>query len=270
MKTRLLIVSIAIVLSLTAGACTIDLPLGNVVVGSEDIVSEARDVSGFDRVSVSGGGKMTITQGDEESLVIETDDNIIDLIETYVSGDELVIQKKREYQSTMLRPSRSISYTLVVKDLTALSTSGGMNTDISELETSGLALSTSGGGSITIESFSGTSLEVDSSGGVRVTVDDLSVKRLDVSKSGGGSFTISAGTANDQWIEMSGGGKYRAGDLQSQVVDINSSGGGDFIVWAEDVLDVEMSGGGEVEYYGNPAVNTSLSGGSTLKSLGEH
>ena len=66
-----------------------------VVRGSCDLETEERDVSGFDEIYFSGMGNLVIEQGDEESLIIEADDNIIDLIETEVRGGELHIKFRK-------------------------------------------------------------------------------------------------------------------------------------------------------------------------------
>jgi hypothetical protein len=42
----------------------------NVVRGSGNVITEPREVSHFNRVSMGGSGELTITQGDEESLTV--------------------------------------------------------------------------------------------------------------------------------------------------------------------------------------------------------
>ena len=39
--------------------------------GSVDVVTEDRGVSDFDRVSLTGAGKVIVTQGEKESLTVE-------------------------------------------------------------------------------------------------------------------------------------------------------------------------------------------------------
>ena len=57
--------------------------------GSGDVITESRDVSGFDSVSLSGIGRVIITQGDDESLTIETDDNLMKYITSEVRDGTL-------------------------------------------------------------------------------------------------------------------------------------------------------------------------------------
>ena len=51
----------------------IDDSAGDVVVGSGTIVTESRPVAAVQRVVLTGEGDVIITQGDEESLTIETE-----------------------------------------------------------------------------------------------------------------------------------------------------------------------------------------------------
>ena len=57
------------------GAKTIDR-----VKGSGKLITESREVREFDRIVLNGSGEVVITQGDEESLSVETDDNIMPYI----------------------------------------------------------------------------------------------------------------------------------------------------------------------------------------------
>ena len=50
--------------------------------GSGNVVTQERQVSGFDSVALSGVGEVFITQGDKESLTVETDDNLMRYIQT--------------------------------------------------------------------------------------------------------------------------------------------------------------------------------------------
>ena len=92
-----------------------------VVRGSGDLVTEEREVSGFDEIHFSGMGNLIVEQGDEETLTIEADDNIIDLIETEVRGDELQIKFRR---GVNVVPTAKIKFFLTVKDLDRVDLSG--------------------------------------------------------------------------------------------------------------------------------------------------
>ncbi|GAJ20157.1 unnamed protein product, partial [marine sediment metagenome] len=124
-----LIIAVISVLAVFAASCKWTIGL---VRGSGDIETEERDVSGFHKVYLEGIGNLIITQGDEESLVIEADDNIIPLIRADVSGDRLTIGFKRGYSFI---PAAKIKFHLTVIDLDKISISGAGDINCDDFNT---------------------------------------------------------------------------------------------------------------------------------------
>src|SRR5258708_6420102 len=143
MKTRFLMLVL-----LLAGALAgcVDFGGWRSVKGSGNTMTETRAVSGFDQVSVSGAGELTLAQGDQESLTIEADDNLLPLIRSDVQGGHLSIGP----QNVNLRPTRTIRYQVTVKHLSALHLSGSVRAEAGALKTKRLTLGISGSGRIII------------------------------------------------------------------------------------------------------------------------
>ncbi|HSG68712.1 MAG TPA: DUF2807 domain-containing protein, partial [Bacteroidales bacterium] len=59
--------------------------------GNGKVVKQLRDVKGFNSLEVGGAFTVYLSQGDKESLTIEADENLLDLITTEVHGDRLEI-----------------------------------------------------------------------------------------------------------------------------------------------------------------------------------
>jgi L-asparaginase/Glu-tRNA(Gln) amidotransferase subunit D len=59
--------------------------------GSGNIISETRQVSGFDAVVFSGAGHVEIVQDGSESITIATDDNVMPYVTTEVRGGTLYV-----------------------------------------------------------------------------------------------------------------------------------------------------------------------------------
>jgi hypothetical protein len=215
--------------------------------GSGNVISENRAVSGFSRVSISGSGNLFIEQGDEESLTIEAEDNILPIITTKVSGNTLNIGFKL---GTNVSTIKSIEFHLQVKDLDSISTSGSGNVDCSGLSTSNLIIKTSGSGDIDISNLITTSIDINSSGS--------------------GNYTL-AGETDSLNLSFSGSGACNAGDLKSKECKIKATGSGDFIVNISDDLNVSINGSGDVSYIGNPTVDFSLGLGASgeIKNISE-
>ncbi|UCG25177.1 MAG: DUF2807 domain-containing protein [Chloroflexota bacterium] len=236
MNKKILLPLALIVLLLSA--CT-------VVRGSGDVETETRAVSSFDQVSLSGQGELILTQGDQESLEIEAEDNIIAVLESDVRGNTLYIGAQ---DRTTIRPTEPVRFYLTMAEISGLEVSGVGTIIADNVVTDRLALDVSGAGDIDIDSLSADSLTVDISGAGGVNM---------------------AGQAANQVIDISGSGEYQAADLESETADIEVSGAGEATVWASQTLNVDISGSGSVDYYGNPAVTQDISGVGELNNLGE-
>jgi len=210
--------------------------------GSGNIVTEERDVSGFDRVQLSGIGDLIISQGDEESLTIEADDNIIQLIETDVFGGELTIQFKRGYSFV---PNTTMKFYLTVKELDKISLSGA--------------------GKINCDNFEAEELEFDISGAGDIDFD-INAETVEVYLSGAGDISLS-GEVDSQDIKLSGVGNYDGKDLESRICDIAVTGAGSATVNVSEELDVNISGVGNVNYTGSPRVEQEISGLGRIISM---
>ena len=213
--------------------------------GSRNLISEAREVSGFDRVEVSGGGTMEIIQDGTESLTVETDDNVMQYITSEVRGGTLYLGM--DFNLRTFLPSR-LHFILHVKDLSGVTTSGSWDVVSASIQTVDLNIVISGSG--------------------RVIVNALTADKLDTTVSGSGELDLT-GDAKQQNINIRGSGKVLAGDLRTQGTTVGISGSGNVTAWATETLTVHVSGSGDVSYYGSPQVSFDQSGSGNVHSLGE-
>jgi len=246
MKKQYLLIVVLLVMALSTLACgvTIDGVDLNSVRGSGTVVTEERQVSGFERVELSGIGALVIEVGSEETLVIEAEDNLLEYIETTVRGDTLEIGSR---ERTNLQPTEPISYYLTVKSLDSISVSGL--------------------GNVVVPGLEATRFSVDISGAGDVNLESLDAERLDISISGLGSLGIDAGQVSEQSIDLSGSGGYNGRNLESADAEIYVSGLGSASVWATENLFVNISGSGSVRYAGDPSVDMDISGLGSLKKI---
>jgi hypothetical protein len=214
--------------------------------GSGNVVTEERDVSGFDSVALTAFGEVIITQGDKESLTVETDDNLMRYIETEVRGGTLELGFTDD--DILLRPSKSIIFRLSVLELTALDSSGAGRFEMDELDADHLKITLSGAGDI--------------------RMDSLTASDLVVTVSGAGNIEL-AGQVETQEVNLNGLGNYNASDLESQAATVRISGAGSASIWVHDTLDVTISGAGNVDYYGSPEVSKNISGVGKVTSQGD-
>ena len=214
--------------------------------GSGDLITETREVSGFDAVEFSGAGDVEIIQDGTESITIETDDDVMEHVTTEVRGGTLVVGFDFDGPTSIMPTEMNV--TLHVSELSEINASGAWEVTCASLETGDLQIGISGAGSVRIDAL---------------TADELTAEI-----SGAGEMDI-AGQVSAQHISLSGAGKYHAGDLQSETAEIGISGAGEATLWVTESLDVEVSGAGQVDYYGSPTVSFDQSGAGDVHSLGD-
>jgi hypothetical protein len=211
----------------------------NTIYGSGNIVTETRPISAFNRVDVKPIGILRIKQGNQERLVIETDDNLIHFFEAQVIDRELVICI-RKGMGINLQPSQPIIFNLWVKQLREINLSGAVGLEAPNLDVNRLSVMVRGA--------------------VNVDMPGLHAKRLTLRMSGAGSVRT-AGRANQQNVTINGTGKYRAGNLISAAAEVSVSGTSAAELWVHDHLDAKVSGCSVIRFYGNPGtVRTAVHG----------
>ena len=231
-----------VILALTLAACNI-----NVISGSGNVVTQDRSVNGFKSISMASSGQLIITQGDQEGLTIEAEDNLMEYIRAEVILGTLTIDFATE-RGRVIRPTRPIIYHVFVKDLDRVQVDGSGKIEATDLKTSQLV--------------------IEINGSADTQIGNLQADSFTYHMSGSGNGQIS-GQVGEQSIRIDGSGKYQAGDLESQTAQIQIGGSGEATVWAKDQLNVSIGGSGTVNYYGSPQISQNISGSGKLNSLGE-
>jgi hypothetical protein len=206
---------------------------------------EARQVEGFDRVSLEINGELFLTQGDAESLEIEASPANLSRIVTQVRQGTLHISKNPATRD----PVGRVTYWLTMKSVAGLETHSS--------------------GSIRAKDIASDSLRIliSSSGGIRV--DSLRARSLEVLISSSGNCTLS-GEVDQQAVRISSSGAYRAGGLSSREARVQLTSSGEATIRVLETLDAHISSSGNVRYYGSPPrVASQLSSSGRLVRLGD-
>lgn len=217
------------------------------------MAKETREIKDVEKVVLRGYGELTIKQGDQESLEIETDEEFMDHVKTRVENGKLQIDVVGEWLDRITAffsrgyESQRIKYNLTVIKLTGLTVSGAARVRVDGLKTEDLA--------------------VRLGGAAEIDIDSLDVGSLKVELPGTGNIMVE-GKAQEQDVNVSGAGAYSARKLESTSARIRITGIGKAIVQATEDLDISIRGVGSVEYYGNPRVQQSVSGLGHVTSKG--
>jgi Putative auto-transporter adhesin, head GIN domain len=188
--------------------------------GSGEVVSEEREFTGFTGIFLTNMGDVVLTQGEQESLTIEAEDNLLPLLETTVRDGTLVLDVK---EGTNLQPTKNIRYLITVTSLERLEISGAGDMSGSDLTLDTLSVDISGAGDVNL---SGTASSVS------VTV------------SGAGDYkacNLQSGTVS---LEISGQGDAVVAATDSLTVDV--SGMGDVSYMGSPELSQDVSGMGDI------------------------
>jgi hypothetical protein len=203
-------------------ACTISIPSANVITGSGVQASETRDVSGFSEVELAGFGDVDILFGDAESVVVETDDNLLPYVLTEVRSGTLVIRTK---DNANLITDLGIHITITMISLDGFSLSGSGNVAIDGVQTDKLDLSIPGSGNITATGNAKT-LKIKLNGSGNILCKGLVAEDVTATISGSGNIEVYANQSLEASIRGSGMISY-AGDPAT--VDKNISGSGSIV-----------------------------------------
>ena len=214
-----------------------------VIEGSGKVVVEPRNIgdgdgADFDRLRLSGVGKLILEQGKSVSLTVEAEDNILPYIRTVV-GDGVLTLSIENGDADAIRPTKPILYRLTLDDVEGIEITGAGSVQARDIHLEVLDLIVGGSG--------------------RVEMASLTADRLTVTVSGAGSVKVS-GAVTAQDVSLSGAGAYHAPGLKSREAAVTIQGAGDASVWAEDDLRIVISGAGDVRYRGAPSVSQTITG----------
>ena len=217
---------------------------GERVVGTGDIVTENRGVSGFTGVSSAISADINLRQSSTFKVLIEGQKNIIDLVETEVKDGTLKVRFKKGY---------SVNYKKNLK------------IQVEAPNFSYLGMSGSGDVSAN-EPLSGEKLDISISGSGDFDLAQLQYADVKVGISGSGGVDL-GGTAERVELSISGSGDLKAKNLKAQSVRCRVSGSGDVSCFATKELDALISGSGDILYSGNPtSVKKKVSGSGDIEA----
>lgn len=215
----------------------------NSISGNGNVSDEKRPLSNINTVKTSGSIDVVINSGNDYSLTVENDENLIPFVVTEVNGGELNIHYKNGY--SVMNDHAKVIVTVPTLDRIIASGSGDVTTNGVIKSSNEIEMNTSG------------------SGDIKATVDAPSVK---VTGSGSGDIELSGMTKNFD-CSISGSGDIKCSDLKSENAVIHVAGSSNVHVFASVSLKVNVTGSGDVYYSGNPATpEIHIAGSGTVQA----
>ena len=199
--------------------------------GNGNVVTEERSVGAdFNEVRGTSGIDVYLTEGSENKIVVEADENLQNIIETQIYNGRLTIRSSKNIGRSK---AKKVHVTYV--SLTRVEASSGADVIVNSVLK---------GENISLDASSGADLEVE-----------VFAKNLNAETSSGADIKVS-GKANTLDAKASSGSDLNAKKLQVLTCSAKASSGADIVVNVKDNINAKASSGGDIKYYGDP-VSTS-------------
>jgi hypothetical protein len=186
--------------------------------GSGVPATQAREVAAFESIDLAGSNNVVVHVGDQQSVVVNGDDNLVDRVTTEVQSGELVIGNTSGTFST----KSPMSVEVTVPTLDALTLSGSGNVAVDGIEAESLEVSLPGSGTLT-GSGTVTQLEVTVAGSGTIQFTRLVAQDVRALVSGSGSIFVTATASLDAEVTGSGAILY-SGNPQEVTKSIAGTG----------------------------------------------
>jgi len=225
------------VLALLLSSCTMNFGTK----GNGHLVTQDRNITDdFTGIISSAGIDVFLTQGDQNKVVVETDENLQEYIETSVRNGTLRIETSKN-----IRWAKARKVYVTYKELDNIEATSGSNIQgNSVIKSQNLFLKASSGAEIEVEVFS---------------------QDLNLNASSGSEMKIS-GKSSSLTVQASSGSEIDAKRLAVINCIAKASSGAEIEVNVKEKIDAKASSGGEINYYGNPTfANAQKSSSGSVK-----
>ncbi|SHI30436.1 head GIN domain-containing protein [Algibacter luteus] len=239
--TTLIKFIVATVLSLMLLSCNFDMNLNSGVRGNGDVITTDRNISAsFTSIKATEGLDVYLTQSDIESISVEADENLHDLILTEVEDGVLRIHTKEN-----IGRASSKRVNVSFKDISSIT-------------------STSGSDVYSTNTISAERLDLKSTSGSDMTLD-VNTSILNCKSTSGSDLRLSGKTIK-LYAEATSGSDIKAADLSAESSEVKATSGADITVNTSKALTARATSGGDIRYYGNPeTVDKSDSSSGSIK-----
>jgi len=219
----------SIILAILMMSCNFDGNFGTGVNGNGNVITQKRPLNGtFNSVKISRGLDVYLTQSDTESLTIEADENLHDIITTNIENNVLVITANEN-----IGRSSSKKIMLNFNNISAIK-------------------ATSGSDVVSTNTISVSDLEINSTSGsdIELSIDAESVNCHSTS----GSDIELKGKTNSFIAQATSGSSIEAENLNTLNAQVKATSGADIRVNTSKKLTAKASSGGDIRYSGNPEI----------------
>ncbi len=206
---------------------------------------QKRDVDGFTALSFGAAGELFLKQGNNFSVELEGDKDLLEVIETEVKNGRLVIRKT----NWRIMRNEKVTVYITMPEIDGLSVSGS-----GKLEANG--------------PVNAGDIDISVSGSGKVLLNDLKVEGIECSISGSGDIRIKGFAKDPAEVSISGSGSFNGEEFRMEELEVHISGSGSCRCWVEGDLEASVSGSGNIYYKGDAQrVDARISGSGKVRKF---
>ncbi len=232
-----------------------------------DGVTQVRNVGKFTGISASSGIKVNFTQGNHQTVVVETDPNMQKYVSTEVQNGILVISLKNTENKKI--NFKKLLVTVEAPRLASVKVSSGSHfTTVSRVTERDFTADISSGANLNadLNITNKTSVNISSGSSMRM---DVTTNAFYLAGTSGSMATVT-GNAETSTVKASSAASLNAQGLSARSVTADASSGANIKLSATQTLAAAASSGATIRYSGNP--NTSngalkMSSGGSIKTI---
>ncbi|PIY07715.1 MAG: hypothetical protein COZ18_16055 [Flexibacter sp. CG_4_10_14_3_um_filter_32_15] len=247
--------------------------------GSGEVISQERIVSGFTAIESRGNFTVNLFQDSSikvQSVIVAAQENIIDLIQTRISGQSLIIDTDECYNT-----NEEVTITVRTPALSQIILAGSGDIVLQDtVRKSEIEFILDGSGNIQttpsfliIASISCTA-RLKGSGNMELDFDNTNI--VNTSVDGSGTITL-RGEAQQNTLNISGSGTIKAFDLPvltstaeiigSGIIELTATDTDSTIITSRATLNAQVSGSGTVRVKGNASIKWNISGSGKIERV---
>ena len=222
-------------------SCSID--IFNRVNGNRNVlVKERKPQDDFSGITVSTGIDVFISQGNTNSITVEADENLHDIIITEVNNGVLKI-----YSDKNIWKAKARKVHVTLENLTLLKATSGSDVHSETIITTN---------EISITATSGADINIE-----------IDAQSIATSATSGADIKV-YGTAINHASNATSGSAIDAHNLKSENVIVKVTSGADVQIYASKKIEAKATSGGAIDFRGNPGIinRKTTSGGSISKN----
>jgi len=206
-------------LCLFVTGCNVQIGAG--VQGSGNKVTDIRAVDTFSKIKLDSSADVVVEIADEQSVEVDVDDNLVEIITTEVSGDTLSIGSSESYSSRT-----GVVVRIKVAKLDTVSLMGSGEIKVDGLAADDFSATVTGSGDVVVVGAAKTvTAKVTGSGDVDCSA--LKAETANARVTGSGDVSVSASKFVKAKITGSGDIDYSGHSGSSPNVDTSVTGSGD-------------------------------------------